>query len=86
MIDVVWDKYLKEEQEEVHEKKTKEIQIKQEVAPEASTLVMDVFPDTYTSKVMAVKAPLVFSLDLEVKENISLVGVQFESRCSKNKR
>jgi len=64
MINVVCDKYLKEE-EEVHEKKTEEILIKQEVAPEASTpstLVMDVFRDTYTSKVMAIKAPLVFSL------------------------
>jgi len=83
MINVVWDKYLREEEEELHEKKTEEIQIKQD--PEASTRsTLDVFPDSYTSKVMAIKAPFVFSLDLEVKENISLVGVQLVSRCSKN--
>jgi len=81
-IDVIWDKFLKEE--EVDERREEVPEIKKEEPPKRSILELDIFSDAIFPKVVEIKVvPLVFSLDFEVIENISFIGVQLVSRSTK---
>jgi len=79
-INVVREKFLKAEERSEDVKKEKEI--KQEEP--CSILELDIFSDAIFPKVVEIKVvPLVFSLDFEVFENISFMGVQLVSRSTK---
>jgi len=82
-IDVIWDKFLKEE--EVDERREEVPEIKKEEPPKScSILELDIFSDAIFPKVVELKVvPLVFSLDFEVFENISFMGIQLVSRSTK---